>query len=140
MLRILFGVFIVLHGLVHLLYLGQSRRLFEMQPGMVWPDGSWAFSALLGNGSTRLLASICLLAVTAGFVAGGAGVFLRQSWWQPLIIGASIFSSVLYVLLWDGGLQNLDDKGGLGLLINVALVTAVLLFQWPQFDFLEGYK
>jgi hypothetical protein len=29
---IIFGVFIVLHGLIHLLYFGQSRRLFELQP------------------------------------------------------------------------------------------------------------
>ncbi len=135
MFRILFGVFVVLHGLVHLLYLGQSQRFFEMQPGMVWPDGSWAFSGLLGNGSTRLLASICLVLAAVGFVAGGVAIFWRQVWWQPVVVGASIFSSVLYVLLWDGGLQNLDDKGGVGLLINAALLTAVLLFHWPQFEF-----
>ena len=135
MFGIILGVFIVLHGLVHLLYLGQSQRFFELQPGMVWPDGSWAFSGLLGNGPTRLLASICLAVTAVGFVVAGIGIFLRQAWWQPLVIGASIFSSVLYVLLWDGGWQNLDDKGGAGLLINVALLTAVLVFQWPQFDF-----
>jgi hypothetical protein len=33
--RIIFGVFIVLHGLVHLLYFGQSARYFELQPEMV---------------------------------------------------------------------------------------------------------
>ncbi len=37
MLRFIAGAFIVLHGLVHLLYAGQSRRLFELRPGMVWP-------------------------------------------------------------------------------------------------------
>lgn len=52
-----------------------------------------------------------------------------------MIVGVSIFSSVLYILFWDGGWQNLDDKGGVGLLINVALLTAVLHFQWPQFEF-----
>jgi hypothetical protein len=35
MLRFIIGVFIVLHGLVHLLYFGHSRRLFELQPGML---------------------------------------------------------------------------------------------------------
>ena len=35
MLTILFGIFLILHGLVHLLYAGQSSRLFELQPGMV---------------------------------------------------------------------------------------------------------
>ena len=42
MFRIIFGIFIILHGLVHLLYFGQSTRYFELQPGMVWPDGAWA--------------------------------------------------------------------------------------------------
>lgn len=135
MLRIIFGVFIVLHGLVHLLYFGQSRRVFELQPGMVWPDGAWAFSRLLGDEPTRLLASISLVLAAVGFVVGGAGIFLRQGWWRPVVVGVSIFSSVLYVLFWDGGWQDLDDKGGVGLLINVALLTAVLIFQWPQFEF-----
>ena len=40
MLGFIFGVFIVVHVLIHLFYFGQSRRLFELQPGMVWPDGS----------------------------------------------------------------------------------------------------
>lgn len=135
MLRFLFGLFLVLHGLVHLLYLGQSQRVFELQPSMVWPDGSWVFSGLLGNGPTRLLASICLAVMAIGFAIGGAGILLRQGWWRPVVVGVSIFSSVLYVLLWDGGWQNLDDKGGVGLLLNVALLTAVLRFQWPHFEF-----
>jgi hypothetical protein len=135
MFRIIFAVFIVLHGLVHLLYFGQSARYFELQPGMVWPDGAWVFSRLLGNETTRLLANVLLVLTAVGFVAGGAGIFLRQDWWRPVIVGVSVFSSVLYLLLWDGGWQNLDDKGGVGLLINVALLTAVLLFQLPQFEF-----
>ena len=40
MLNIVIGVFIILHGLVHMLYFGQSRKFFELQPGMTWPDGS----------------------------------------------------------------------------------------------------
>jgi len=31
------GIFFILHGLVHLLYAGQSLRLFELRPGMTWP-------------------------------------------------------------------------------------------------------
>lgn len=128
---ILFGAFIVLHGLVHLLYFGQSRRIFELQPGMVWPDEAWALSRVLGNESTRWLASISLVAAAIGFVVGGIGLLLGQDWWQPVVVGMSAFSAVLYILFWDGGRQNLADKGAVGLLINLGIVTAVLLFQWP---------
>lgn len=134
MLSITFGIFLVLHGLVHLLYFGQSQRAFELQPGLVWPDGAWAFSRLLGDESTRLLVSISLILTAVGFVAGGAGILLKQGWWRPMIISVSAFSAVLYVLCWDGGWQSLDGKGGVGLLINVAVLTAVFLLQWPQFD------
>jgi len=90
MLRFSIGAFIVLHGLVHLLYFGQSWRLFELQPGMVWPEGSWAFSKLLGVEATRLLASIsCVLAALA-FVAGGAGMLLRQARWPSTQIRAGL--------------------------------------------------
>ena len=61
MLATFFGIFILLHGLVHLLYFGQSARYFEMQQGMVWPDGSWAFSRLFGEIGSRNLASALLV-------------------------------------------------------------------------------
>lgn len=58
MIKIIAGVFLVLHGLIHLLYFGQSARLLELQSGMIWPDGSWIFSKLLGDNGTRTLAAV----------------------------------------------------------------------------------
>ena len=135
MLRFVVSVFFVLHGLVHLLYLGQSRRLFELQSGMTWPDGSWAFSKLLGDETTRLLAGILLILAAVGFVAAGVGVFAGQGWWRPLAIGSAVLSAVLYLLFWNGRLQGLDNQGGVGLLIDLAVLVLVLVFNWPHFDF-----
>src|SRR5512141_2308180 len=70
----IFGVFIVLHGLVHLLYSGQSARYFELNPGMLWPDGSWVFSRLLGNEAARNLASISLILAAMAIIVGGTGI------------------------------------------------------------------
>lgn len=131
MIRIILGVFLVLHGLVHLLYLGQSQRIFELQPGMVWPDGSWLFSRFWADGTVRGVTAVALIVAAIGFVASGIGLFGQQAWWRPVLVGASVFSSVLYLLLWDGGWQHLDDKGGVGVLINVVVVTAVLIFNQP---------
>lgn len=135
LLRIIIGGFMVLHGLVHLLYFGQSSRFFELQPGLVWPDGSWAFARLLGNEATRLLASAATILSAVGFAAGGLGIFLRQGWWRPIVLGSAAFSIVLYLLFWDGEMQRLDEKGGVAILINLAILAAVLLLQWPDFDF-----
>jgi hypothetical protein len=135
MVRIIVGVFIVLHGLVHLLYFGQSRRLFELQPGMVWPDGSWAFSKLLGDEATRLLASASCVLAAIGFVAGGIGILAGQRWWRPPVVGSAAFFAVMLVLLWNGQMQKLDDQGAIGILINVAILVAMLILRWPAFEF-----
>ncbi len=133
--RLIFGAFIVLHGLVHLLYVGHSARYFELKPGMAWPDGSWACSRLLGDGAARNLASILLVLAAIGFVAGGVGIFASQAWWRPAIVAAAALSSVIYVLFWNGRMQDLDGQGAIGIVINIAILLAVLVFQWPQLGF-----
>lgn len=135
MIKIALSIFLILHGLVHLLYLGQSRRVFELQPGMIWPDGSWAFSRLLGSEPTRLLAGAALLIAAAGFVAGGVGLLVGQAWWRQVTAAAALISTVIYILFWDGALSDLDDKGALAVLINLALLAALYLSHWPFLDF-----
>ena len=135
MINILIGIFFVLHGLVHMLYFGQSAGYFELQPGMVWPDGSWAFSRLLGEAGARNLASALLVLAALGFLLGGIGIFVKQAWWRPVVVATAVFSSVVYLLFWDGGFQHLDNKGGVGILINLAILSALLIFQWPKFEF-----
>jgi hypothetical protein len=135
MLRFIVGAFMVLHGLVHLLYVGQSRRLFELQSGMVWPDGSWAVSKLLGEEETRWLAGLSCLVAALGFVVGGAAILAGQSWWRPVIVGAATCSAVLFVLFWDGRRQRLADQGAIALLINLAILIAVVVLRWPDFGF-----
>ena len=133
MLKIIVGVFMVLHGLVHLLYLGQSQRFFELQPGLVWPDGAWAFSRFLGDEATRKLAGVLLVLAAIGFVAGGVGILAGQVWWRMLIVGAAALSTVLYILMWNGQWQRLDDQGAIGILINMAILGAILVLRWPRF-------
>jgi hypothetical protein len=133
MFRVIVGIFMVLHGLVHLLYVGQSQRFFELQPGLAWPDGAWAFSRFLGDEATRNLASVLLVLATIGFVAGGVGIFVKQDWWRLLVVGAAVLSAALYILMWNGHLQRLNDQGIIGILINMAILVAVLVLRWPKF-------
>jgi hypothetical protein len=135
MLRIVVGVFVVLHGLVHLLYFGQSRRLFELQPGMAWPDGSVVFSRLLGDATARGLAGIACIVAALGFVAGGTAILGGQSWWRPVIVAAAGFSAAIFVLFWNGGLQKLADQGVIAIVINLAILLALLILRWPDFGF-----
>ena len=135
MLKLIIGLFIVLHGLVYLVYVGQSLRLFELRPGMVWPDGSWAFSKLLGSQATRWLAGICYVLAAAGFVVGGLGIVLGLAWWRPIVVASALFSSLIIILFWNGKLKKLSDQGLYGILINAAILVAVLVFRWPGSGF-----
>ncbi len=125
--KMVLGIFFVLHGLVHLFYVGQSQRLFELQPGMSWPDGSWIFSNLWGAALTRVLASILYAVAALGFIGGGIGSLTKQDWGRSVVIGAAIFSAVSIILFWDGTLRKLDDQGAIAILINLAILVVLLV-------------
>jgi hypothetical protein len=132
MFRIIFGIFIVLHGLVHLWYVTLSQRLVEFQADMGWTGASWLFSPLLGESGTRLLATVLYGLATLGFVTGGIGIFAQQEWWQPVVLGSAALSAATILLFWDGGLQMIVQKGLLGFLIDAFLLIALLVFDWPS--------
>ena len=132
MLAFLYGIFVLLHGLVHLWYVTLSQRWVEFQPEMGWTGESWLFSPLLGDGATRGLATVLYSLAALGFVVGGVGVLARQDWWRPVVIGSAAFSAAIIILFWDGGLQRIVEKGLVGFSINVALLVALLVFDWPS--------
>ena len=125
MLRIIFGIFLLLHGMVHMLYFGKSQQLFMLQPKLKWPDDSWLFSRFFGNGLTRGLAGLFCVLSAVGFAAAGLAVLFRYPFWRPAVITAAVFSSLLFLFCWDGESENLNDKGAIGLLINLALLLFV---------------
>jgi len=135
MLRFLFGIFIVLHGLVHLWYVTLSLGLVEFQAEMGWTGKSCLFSPLLGDGAARSLATVLYGLATLGFLIGSIGIFAQQEWWRPVVIGSAAFSAAIILLFWDGGLQLLVEKGLIGFLINVAFLVALLVFGWPSAEF-----
>ena len=132
--RIILGLFMVLHGLVHFLYVGHGLRLFEL-PGLAWPDGSWAFAKLLGQSGTRWLAGIACGVALLWFVVGGIAILAGQAWWRPAIVGAAAFSTAIWILFWNGTLQQIVEQGLFAILINGAILIAVLVFHWPDFGF-----
>ncbi len=135
MTAIIFGIFLILHGIVFLLYSGQSFRLFELTPGLVWPDGSWIFSKIFSDKKVRTIAGIVYILSSAGFIAGGIGIFAAQNWWFLLVIFTTIFSALLIVLFWDGKMQKPANKGGMGFLINLVIIFSMLVLQFPAFEF-----
>jgi len=135
----IYGIFIILHGLVHLLYFAQSQRLFELSPGMLWPEGSWVFSRLSGDDVPKwlssavfVLAAITFILAAILFVAGGTGVILGQAWWRLIVESAAVFSSIIILIFWDGHRKTFVEQGGIGLLINLAILILIFILDWPS--------
>lgn len=132
MLIIIFAIFIMLHGLVHLLYFGHIQGYFELQPDMTWPDDSWLLRRFLSSQEIRSLATVLMVLVAAIFAIGGLGLMLKQDWWHPMVVGAAALSSLVYLVFWDGKGKQLDNQGFVGILINLALIVVLLVFGWPR--------
>lgn len=135
MFRFLFGFFIILHGLVHLWYFTLSQRLVEFQPEMGWTGKSWLSSNFLSDSISRPLAGALYILATIAFVVSGIGIFTSAEWLPPVLVGSAVFSSAVILLFWDGSTQMLVQKGFIGLLINVAILVALLVFKWPSSAF-----
>jgi len=131
---IIFGIFIILHGLVHLLYFGHTIRYFELKPGMTWPANSWAFSRLLDDGAAIFLVSLFLVLAGFGFIAGGVGILFNLPWRRAVIITIAILSALIFIFFWNGRMQNLDGQGVIGVVIDVWLLVMVLLVRLPQLN------
>ena len=125
MLRFLAGIFVILHGLVHLWYVTLSTRLVEYKPDMGWTGESWLLTSPLGDSATRALASGLYVLATLGFVAGGIGLLARQDWRQGVLAASAILSTAIIILFWDGNTSMLVQKGLIGVLINVGVMLAL---------------
>jgi len=131
MLRTLFGVFIILHGLVHIWPFVLSRGLVEYKPEMGWTGESWLLTGLVGESATRLLASIVYVVAAVMFVSSGIGLFTRAQWWRPIMLASAIFSAAVILTFWDGRAGLLVEKGLVGFLIDLAIVFLLLVLKWP---------
>ena len=49
LMRLLVALVLVGHGLVHAIYVGHARRLYQVEPDATWPDGSWALARVWGE-------------------------------------------------------------------------------------------
>ena len=116
--RVVTGVLLLAHGLVHLLYLAQDVPEFSIQDSWLVPESARRPVAL-----ALIAATIAAFAVLALAVWGMPGL---SAAWPILAIIASTFSLVLLVAFWDTRVM-------LGVVIDIALITlAVTQPSWTQ--------
>lgn len=112
--RILVGVLLLAHGLVHLLYLAEDVDAFSLDSG--WLPEAIRRPVALALLTTTVVA-FALVALSTWGLPGLAGA------WRVLTVVAAGVSAVLLLAFWDRQLV-------VGLAIDVALV--VLTAWWPD--------
>lgn len=127
--RILIGVLLVLHGVIHGI-LAVLPNPNAAKPVAATFFSEWARSWLQSGLSGRALQTIAIaLAVIAGvgFFAAGLAVFdfiLPHDWWRALAIAPSAVSLVLCVLFWNVNLI-------VGPVVAVGIIVALGFVHWP---------
>lgn len=128
MLRIVLGVFLILHGAVHLLWVGLARGWIPRDENIHWSGKSWLLTRTLGDQTTHTLGAGAFTLATLVFVIAGIGLLIGQKWYAGATIAAAVISIVTIVGLWDGQLVALQDKGILGILIDAGALVLALRF------------
>lgn len=121
------GLLALLHGLIHLLYFGHSQRYFELTEGFRWPENSWLLSPLTGVKTLLTAAGVLLLVSALLLGASGAAYLFRQPWGDLALTAGALWSSLTYLVLWDGKGRRLPDQGLIGILINLVLLAYAML-------------
>ena len=118
LLRIVIGLLLIAHGLVHLLYLTEDVPEFSL-------ENSW----LVPASASRPIALDLMWATIVGFALLGLavwGVPGLTSIWPALAIAGSVLSLLLLVAFWSWSLV-------FGVLIDVALTAiAVIRPEWTE--------
>ena len=133
MLRFVIGLFLILHGLVHLWLFTLSQRLIEFKPEMGWSGKSWLLTDVFGDSTTRLLASTLFVVATVAFVASGVAIFFQSDWWWSILLAASFVSAMTMLIFWDGSMDLIIQKGLIGFSISLVIFLFLLLARRPAF-------
>lgn len=129
--RSLFGIFVVLHGLVHLWFTVLSQELVQYKAEMGWSGESWLLTGIAGDSGTRLLATVAYAIASVAFIVSAGGLFARANWWKPAVVLSAFFSASVILLFWDGRAELLVQKGLIGFLIDLAILFSILVLRPP---------
>lgn len=129
---IILAIVSILHGLTHFWYVTLSLQLVKFTNDMGWTGQSWLLGRILGESASRSIAVLLYGLAGIGFVIGGSGLLLHQDWFRPIIVASSLLSVVTIAIFWDGDLLKLVEKGLIGLILSLAFLLTILLFNWPS--------
>ena len=127
MLRIVIGIFLIAHGLVHWVLIAPPPNIPDTGIGGFLTN-SWLVGNLgLNEAVARWLGITLIVLATIGFVTAGIVVLGSQEWWRVLAVVSAAISIILLVFFWNSWFV-------VGPLLDVAILVALLWIHWPSVD------
>ena len=114
------AILIALHGLIHLMGTAAYLRLADIE-GLPYKTTVLGGRLDLGPVGIRVFALLWIVPA-AGFVAAAIGLLQGWTWWDAMLIAASLASVVLTVMDWNVAYR--------GAVIDLAILTAY----WIRFQ------
>ncbi|HEX6230809.1 MAG TPA: hypothetical protein VF029_03775 [Actinomycetota bacterium] len=129
MLRIVVGLFLIAHGLVHLLYLGPRPEDDPRFPFV--PEDRWFARAVgLEPGGAKAVAGGIAIACALVLLVSGIALFVDADLWEPTAAIGAVISLVVLLLFFHRWLL-------IGIAIDVAILASVWSLHVPASLFEE---
>jgi hypothetical protein len=127
-LRILFGIFLILHGTVHWVYAAPEKNVAGAKAFSIL-TGRWLVKKAGLRPSTALRLGITLIVLAmAGFIISGVGVLMSQDWWGIPAIATAGLSTLFLALYWDNSMT-------IGAVLNIAIIVLALFWHFEIWNF-----
>lgn len=122
------GILYILHGLVHLLYMGHSLQYFELEKGLRWPDDSKLLYKITSQQQKRYTASVLCILAAVFFVTSGISVLIGHSWNHIEVYAAVGISTLPFAAFWNGSrFSSLPAQGGIAIIINILILIYTII-------------
>jgi hypothetical protein len=135
-LRVVIGVLLVLHGIIHGI-LAVIPNPDAPKPVAATFFSHWArpwLQRILSTKGVQTLSILMAVLAGVGFLAAGLAMFdllLPHDWWRALSVAASVVSVALCALYWHTYLIA-------GPAVAVGVIVALVLLRWPT-ETILGY-
>ncbi len=129
MLHILFGILLIIHGLVFFMFLIYVK-LPEEEGYFGWSRQSWLLDRYLEDKIVKIVGIVLWILVMVGFVVSGIVILSKNESWRLIDIIASFISLFAFTLFWNE-LKPKPKYFILGPIIAIINIITLLIDKWP---------
>lgn len=119
------GFALLAHGIGHVLFMPLLANSMRLQVS----GNSWLLTPALGEGLTRLLATIAAAVALTVFLGAAGGMFAGAPSWRTFAVVGAVVSAVLVVIMWDG---LPTSSAFFALAFDAVVLLALVVGRWPS--------